>query len=177
MFSADNILLCREKESISIKVTDFGLATRINTAVKFRTKPVGTMTQWSPEKAECVGYGYPAEVWAAVCVLVHMLSGLPPWMRRYGGLKSLIVVVILFFCLFASVCERNCNVRQYLRTCVFNKDSDQPVHLHSPVKVFVVHRNKLCNLGYRKCAKWSIWWDSANLLMLWLKYLQHRIMI
>ena len=78
-------------------MTDFGLATRINIVEKFRTKPVGTMTQWSPEKAECVSYGYPAEVWAAVCVLVHMLSGLPPWMRRYGGFKSLIVVVILGF--------------------------------------------------------------------------------
>ena len=101
IISADNILLCREKDSISIKVTDFGLATRINIVEKFRTKPVGTMTQWSPEKAECVSYGYPAEVWAAVCVLVHMLSGLPPWMRRYGGFKSLIVVVILgFFLLF-----------------------------------------------------------------------------
>ena len=65
--------------------------------VKYGNKPVGTMTQWSPEKAECVRYGYPAEVWAAVCVLVHMVSGLPPWMRRYPEHKSLIVVVIFPF--------------------------------------------------------------------------------
>ena len=84
-------------------MTDFGSATRINASVRVGTKPVGTMTQWSPEKAECVGYGYPAEVWAAVCVLVHMVSGLPPWMRRYGGLKSLIVVVIIPF-MFVYVC-------------------------------------------------------------------------
>lgn len=69
------------------------MARRCQGFVQSGTKPVGTQTQWSPEKAEAVGYGYPAEVWAAICVLVHMLSGLPPWVRRYEEMKALILVV------------------------------------------------------------------------------------
>jgi len=42
---------------------------------------------------QAVEYSFPAEVWAAVCVLIHMLSGYPPWIKRYENLKALIVVV------------------------------------------------------------------------------------
>lgn len=92
--SADNILLNKTSDGVSIKVADFGLARRCQGQVPGGTKPVGTQTQWSPEKAEArVGYGFGAEIWAAVCVLVHMLSGLPPWMKRYENFKALIVVV------------------------------------------------------------------------------------
>jgi serine/threonine protein kinase len=80
--------------SVSIKLADFGLARRCQGSVRGGTKPVGTQTQWSPEKAEArVGYGFAAEIWAAICVLVHMLSGQPPWIRRYESYKALIIVV------------------------------------------------------------------------------------
>lgn len=69
------------------------MAKRVQGDVRKKTPPVGTQTQWSPEKAKAVGYGFPAEVWAGVCVLVHMLSGMPPWVKRYQSLAALIFVV------------------------------------------------------------------------------------
>ena len=41
----------------------------------------------------------------------------------------------------------------YLLTCVTNKDSNQPAHLRSLIRVFVVHMKTLCVLGDPKCAQ------------------------
>ncbi|KAK6165311.1 hypothetical protein SNE40_022260 [Patella caerulea] len=79
---SDNILLRRG--STSIAVCDFGLARYINQEKDFKGQsPSGTSTQWSPEKAASQGHGFPSEVWAAICVLVHIMSGDPPWLKRY----------------------------------------------------------------------------------------------
>ncbi|KAK3604748.1 hypothetical protein CHS0354_017855 [Potamilus streckersoni] len=88
---ADNILLSQNDRSI--RVADFGLARRI-THQKKGEQPFGTQTQWSPEKAGSEGHGFPSEVWAAVCVLVHMLSGYPPWVRRFSDAKLLHFVIV-----------------------------------------------------------------------------------
>ncbi|KAL3831689.1 hypothetical protein ACJMK2_023411 [Sinanodonta woodiana] len=88
---ADNILLSQNDRSI--RVADFGLARRI-THQKKGEQPFGTQTQWSPEKAGSEGHGFPSEVWAAVCVLVHMLSGYPPWVRRFSDAKVLHFVIV-----------------------------------------------------------------------------------
>ena len=93
LFLADNILLNNQNGRVSIKVTDFGVARRIQGSVRKETPPVGTQTQWSPEKAKAVGYHFAAEVWASVCVLVHMFSGYPPWIKRYQNYGALILVV------------------------------------------------------------------------------------
>ncbi len=55
--------------------------------------PVGGATQWSPEKAASEGYGFPAEVWAAGCVLLHMLTGSPPWLQRFPSAGALHFIV------------------------------------------------------------------------------------
>ena len=47
-------------------------------------------------------------------------------------------------------------------TCVPNKDSNQPVHLHSLIRAFVVRIKKLCILGYPKYAQWRFWSDCAH---------------
>ncbi|XP_052820737.1 uncharacterized protein LOC128246534 [Mya arenaria] len=91
---ADNILLNTMNGSVSIKMTDFGLSRRIQGTPRKYNKLVGTQTQWSPEKAKAIEYSFPAEVWAAVCVLVHVLSGVPPWIKRYQNLMALIVVIV-----------------------------------------------------------------------------------
>ena len=43
--------------------------------------------------------------------------------------------------------------KTYLLTRVLNKDSDQTVHVHSLIRVFVLCIKKLCILGYSKCAQ------------------------
>lgn len=93
---ADNLLLHKQNGKIHIKVTDFGLARRCQKLVPKNTKPIGTQTQWSPQKAKGDQYGFCAEVWAAACILIHMLSGSPPWIQRFGqqANKTLIFVIV-----------------------------------------------------------------------------------
>ncbi|XP_046561399.1 mitogen-activated protein kinase kinase kinase A-like [Haliotis rubra] len=57
--------------------------------------PTGSQTQWSPEKATSIGHGFAADVWAAVCILVHMLSGHPPWTQRFPGAQMLHFVIFM----------------------------------------------------------------------------------
>ncbi|ESO88041.1 hypothetical protein LOTGIDRAFT_234809 [Lottia gigantea] len=88
----DNILL--RAGSTSIAVCDFGLARYINQKKDFKGQsPAGTSTQWSPEKAASDGHGFPSEVWAAICVLVHMMSGDPPWMKRFHSAAMLHFII------------------------------------------------------------------------------------
>ncbi|KAK7008571.1 glycosyltransferase-like domain-containing protein 1, partial [Biomphalaria glabrata] len=80
---ADNILL-RNKTTF-IAVTDFGTSRKLQDPKQLKNKmPVGSPTHWSPEKASMEGHGFPSDLWAAVCVLVHMLSGWPPWVKRFN---------------------------------------------------------------------------------------------
>ena len=82
------------KGEVRIVITDFGVARRIisKTVPRGRT-PVGTPTHFSPEKAQCVGHGHVADVWASMCVLIHMLSGSPPWVKRFPNLSTLSYIV------------------------------------------------------------------------------------
>ena len=88
IFTADNILL--RSDSHKIAVADFGVATRIHGD---STQPIarnkGTMTQFSPEKAMNAGHSYKSDLWSAICILVHMLSGDPPWVKRFPNAKML----------------------------------------------------------------------------------------
>lgn len=45
--------------------------------------------QWSPEKAKSEGHGFPSDVWAVNCTFIHMLSGDPPWKKRFAEIKYL----------------------------------------------------------------------------------------
>ena len=92
LYPADNILL--RKDSPYIAVTDFGASRRLHNPKELKNKsPVGSPTHWSPEKASMEGHGFPSDLWAAVCVLVQMLSGEPPWLRRFqdAGMLNWIV--------------------------------------------------------------------------------------
>ncbi|CAL1533126.1 unnamed protein product [Lymnaea stagnalis] len=89
---ADNILLRQNTKYIA--VTDFGTSRKLQDPKELKNKsPVGSPTHWSPEKASMEGHGFPSDLWAAVCVLVHMLSGLPPWLKRYqsAGILNYII--------------------------------------------------------------------------------------
>ena len=56
---------------------------------------MGGSTQWSPEKAASEGHSFPAEVLAVCCVLLHMLTGSPPWIKRYPAAGALHFIVSL----------------------------------------------------------------------------------
>ena len=50
----------------------------------------------------------------------------------------------------------------YLLICASNEDSDQPAHPRSLIWVFALRIEKLCILGYLKCAQRRFWSDCAN---------------
>lgn len=83
------------EESQKLVLIDFGLST--NAAfVPSNVNPVGSQTHWSPEKASSAGYDFSADLWAAICVFVHILSGTEPWLSRFGdsGLLHFVVRTI-----------------------------------------------------------------------------------
>jgi len=90
-FTADNLML-RGQESLRLVMIDFGLSVESN-YVPVNTGPTGSQTHWSPEKAASEGYDFGADVWAAVAVLVHMLSGSEPWILRYKDAPFLHFIV------------------------------------------------------------------------------------
>ena len=56
--------------------------------------------------------------------------------------------------LYIGFCTTQVATRKpYLLTCAPNEDSDQPAHPRSLIRVYVVRMNKLCILGYPKCAQ------------------------
>lgn len=81
---ADNILL--REDGREIVLADFGVARRQTTKM---SGLVGTPTHFSPEKAESSGHNYKSDLWASVCVLLHILSGDPPWVKRYPNATAL----------------------------------------------------------------------------------------
>ncbi|XP_062578857.1 uncharacterized protein LOC134240793 [Saccostrea cucullata] len=81
---SDNILL--REDGKEIVVADFGVARRQTTKV---SNLVGTPSHFSPEKAECSGHNFKSDLWAAMCVLVHILSGHPPWVKRYPNATAI----------------------------------------------------------------------------------------
>ena len=52
--------------------------------------------------------------------------------------------------------------KTYRLTCAPKKDSDQPAHPRSLIKVFVVRMKKLCIPGYPKCVQGRFWSGCAN---------------
>jgi len=92
---ADNILL--QQNSTKIVITDFGVASRVIQQRTLRgASPIGTPTMFSPEKAQSRGHGVKSDVWSAICVLIHILSGCPPWVKRYPSVKTLNYIVSSF---------------------------------------------------------------------------------
>lgn len=90
--AADNLLLRKPEESTRLVLIDFGLAVRAS-HVPSDVSPTGGQTQWSPEKAASEGYGFPADLWAAIAVFVHMLSGSEPWSVRFRNAGFLHYIV------------------------------------------------------------------------------------
>lgn len=76
----------------STVVIDFGLAKR-QPSVEVGAFPCGNQCAMSPEKATSSGYDTRADVWAAIAVLVHMISGSMPWRRRFKQKAMLYLIV------------------------------------------------------------------------------------
>ena len=92
-FAADNVMI--RAETSELVLVDFGLARHLPSTGKVPggESPSGAQTHWSPEKAASEGHSFPADWWAATCVLLECITTKPPWLSRYGHLKMLHFVV------------------------------------------------------------------------------------
>jgi len=79
-------------DTLRLVMIDFGLSVEMS-YVPVKVHPMGSQTHWSPEKAASEGYDFGADVWAAIAVFVHMLSGTEPWIVRYGETRFLHYIV------------------------------------------------------------------------------------
>lgn len=118
---ADNLLL--QESTTEIILADFGVAQRIchDHAPRGRS-PTGSPAHWSPEKASSEGHGFPSDLWAAACVLIHMLSGSPPWISRFPDAA---ILNFLIWSKPAPVDDIPQNVRESMRdliACCLVKD-------------------------------------------------------
>nr|QNL15284.1 mitogen-activated protein kinase kinase kinase 8 [Littorina littorea] len=85
---ADNLLV--RQGTTEIILADFGAAQQIpQDHTPPNRHPTGSPAHWSPEKAASEGHGFPSDLWACACVLIHMLSGSPPWIIRYPNASIL----------------------------------------------------------------------------------------
>ena len=84
--------MLRSNDTLRLVMIDFGLSVGKN-FVAVNVEPTGSQTHWSPEKAAAEGYDFGADLWAAVTVFVHMLSGSEPWLERYKEARHLHYIV------------------------------------------------------------------------------------
>lgn len=65
-----------------IKLTDFGSAKRIDKMSEDQQIDRKRNIYWmAPEVVMNKPYGKPADIWSLGCVLLEMLTGLPPWSK------------------------------------------------------------------------------------------------
>jgi len=84
--------MLRSNDTLRLVMIDFGLSAETN-YFPVGVTPTGSPTHFSPEKAASKGYDFGADVWAAVAVFVHMLSGSEPWVTRYSEPRPLHYIV------------------------------------------------------------------------------------
>jgi len=84
--------MLRGQNTLRLVMIDFGLSVESN-YVPVNAAATGSQTHYSPEKAAGDGYDFGADLWAAVAVLVHMLSGSEPWLQRYRQTQYLHYIV------------------------------------------------------------------------------------
>ncbi|XP_070185044.1 uncharacterized protein, partial [Littorina saxatilis] len=88
----DNLLV--RQGTTEIILADFGAAQQIpQDHTPPNRHPTGSPAHWSPEKAASEGHGFPSDLWACACVLIHMLSGSPPWIVRYPDASILNFII------------------------------------------------------------------------------------
>ena len=56
----------------------------------------------------------------------------------------------------------NTDISRNRRKCTFCHVLQSKTQISLRTRVFIVHKKKLCILGYPKCAQWRFWSDCAN---------------
>ncbi|XP_053685006.1 serine/threonine-protein kinase PLK4 [Sabethes cyaneus] len=88
--SLANLLLTKH---MTIKISDFGLATQLSRPDEKHMTLCGTPNYISPEVASRASHGLPADVWGLGCMLYTFLVGRPPF--DTAGVKSTLTKVVM----------------------------------------------------------------------------------
>lgn len=88
--SLANLLLTKH---MTIKISDFGLATQLSRPDEKHMTLCGTPNYISPEVASRASHGLPADVWGLGCMLYTFLVGRPPF--DTNGVKSTLTKVVM----------------------------------------------------------------------------------
>ncbi|XP_055594774.1 serine/threonine-protein kinase PLK4 [Uranotaenia lowii] len=88
--SLANLLLTKQ---MTIKISDFGLATQLSRPDEKHMTLCGTPNYISPEVASRASHGLPADVWGLGCMLYTFLVGRPPF--DTDGVKSTLTKVVM----------------------------------------------------------------------------------
>lgn len=88
--SLANLLITKQ---MTIKISDFGLATQLTRPDEKHMTLCGTPNYISPEVASRASHGLPADVWGLGCMLYTFLVGRPPF--DTDGVKSTLTKVVM----------------------------------------------------------------------------------
>lgn len=82
----------------TIKLTDFGTSTHINTSSDSKTYPMnrslkGSPYWMSPEVVSRQGHTYKADIWSLGGCVIEMLTGKPPYADEHQDLKDVLMAI------------------------------------------------------------------------------------
>ena len=73
---SSNVLLNgNDLNSMRLKISDFGLAKQLSTAISKLSNRGGTLHYFSPEQARGEKYSFPVDMWAAGCIILEIVLG------------------------------------------------------------------------------------------------------
>lgn len=72
-----NVLITEES---TLKITDFGCSRQFNEDCEGISKSLKGSPYWmAPEVVMRTGHAYPADIWSLGCMVIEMITGVPPW--------------------------------------------------------------------------------------------------
>lgn len=78
----ENLLYTDNSDDANIKITDFGLAKRVDPGSSTLTTQCGTPNYVAPEILARKPYGCASDMWSAGCILYILLGGVPPFWKE-----------------------------------------------------------------------------------------------
>jgi len=79
-------LLCASRDSLEIKITDFGLSKILSTEAVSMYTACGTPSYVAPEVLQCEGYDKSVDLWSVGVIVYIILCGFPPFHHENNAL-------------------------------------------------------------------------------------------
>lgn len=78
----------------TVRLSDFGSSKRFENIDEFYTKSLKGSPYWmAPEVVRREGHTFSADIWSVGCVIIEMLTGLPPWSNYSRNAKEVLNLI------------------------------------------------------------------------------------